>query len=107
MSNLKLFFLLSLFLFLSSCGTVRDAFSNQKKNSSDEFLVEKKSPLVLPPDYNELPVPGYDQKTEKFKKNKIKNLISIEENQTNQNTNSNQPKNENLEKSLLEKIKKN
>ena len=107
MSNLKLFFLLSLFLFLSSCGTVRDAFSNQKKNSSDEFLVEKKSPLVLPPDYNELPVPGYEKKTEKFKKNKIKNLISIEENQTNQNTNSNQSKNENLEKSLLEKIKKN
>ena len=107
MSNLKLFFLLSLFLFLSSCGTVRDAFSNQKKNSSDEFLVEKKSPLVMPPDYNELPVPVYNQKTEKSEKNKIKDLISNEENQNNQNTNSNQSKNEKLEKSLLEKIKKN
>ena len=104
MSNLKLFFLL--FLFLSSCGTVKDAFSNQKKNSSDEFLVEKKSPLVMPPDYNELPVPAYDQKTKKSEKNKIKDLISNEESQNNQNTNSNQSKNEKLEKSLLEKIKK-
>ncbi len=107
MSNLKLFFLLSLFLFLSSCGSVRDAFSNQKKNSSDEFLVEKKSPLVMPPDYNELPVPEYEQKTEKSEKNKIKDLISNEEYQDNQNTNSNQSKNEKLEESLLEKIKKN
>ena len=30
---------------------------NQKKSSTDEFLVEKKSPLVMPPDYNELPIP--------------------------------------------------
>ena len=30
---------------------MKDGFSNQKKNNSDEFLVEKKSPLVMPPDY--------------------------------------------------------
>ena len=31
MNNLKIFILLNLFLFVSSCGTVKDAFSNQKK----------------------------------------------------------------------------
>ena len=44
-------------LALNSCGTVREGFSSQKKNSIDEFLVEKKSPLVMPPDFNELPLP--------------------------------------------------
>lgn len=41
--------------FLSSC--TQDAFVLKKKNSTDEFLVEKKNPLVLPPDYGKLPVP--------------------------------------------------
>ena len=44
-------------LALNSCGTIREGFSSQKKNSIDEFLVEKKSPLVMPPDFNELPLP--------------------------------------------------
>ena len=44
-------------IFLSSCGTIRDGFTNQKKNSTDEFLVEKKSPLAMPPDYEVLPPP--------------------------------------------------
>ena len=37
-----------------------------KKSSSDEFLVEKKSPLVMPPDYNNLPVPGQKKETLKL-----------------------------------------
>ena len=35
---------------------------NQKKKGSDEFLVEKKSPLVLPPSFGELPEPGKEPK---------------------------------------------
>ena len=42
---------------LTSCGTVREGFTNQKKNNSDEFLVEKKSPLIVPPNFDDLPVP--------------------------------------------------
>ena len=34
-------------LALNSCGTIKEGFSSQKKNSIDEFLVEKKSPLVI------------------------------------------------------------
>ena len=52
----KLFYSFLIF-FLTSCGVVKEGFSNQKKNNSDEFLVEKKSPLVMPPDYNKLPLP--------------------------------------------------
>ena len=36
-----------LILVLNSCGTLKEGFSSQKKDSIDEFLVEKKSPLVI------------------------------------------------------------
>jgi len=45
-------------LFLNSCGTVTDGLGGTKKKRSDEFLIEKKSPLVLPPSFGELPEPG-------------------------------------------------
>ena len=57
MKYLRIFILISSFLTFYSCGTIKEGFTNQKKNSTDEFLVEKKDPLVMPPDYNELPTP--------------------------------------------------
>ena len=42
--------------FLTSCSS-QDAFTLKKKSSIDEFLVEKKNPLVFPPNYSELPKP--------------------------------------------------
>ena len=53
----KIFAFIILMLFLSGCQSAKDAFTLKKKSSADEFLVEKKSPLVLPPDYNKLPLP--------------------------------------------------
>ena len=75
MKYLKIFINLSLILLIVSCGTVKDAFQNQKKNSSDEFLVEKKSPLVMPPEYGELPVPSKDSNSAKADENKIRELV--------------------------------
>ena len=58
MKNFKIIFLiLILNLILNACGTVKEAFDPQRKNSSDEFLVEKKSPLSMPPDFEKLPKP--------------------------------------------------
>ena len=99
MSFRNILLLLNLILFLSSCGTAKQAFSNQKKNNNDEFLVEKKSPLVLPPDYKELPVPNSSEIKNEEDSNKIKDLIGNKENNTN--------KNKNFEESILEKIKNN
>jgi len=45
-------------IFLNSCGTVAEGLGGSKKKGSDEFLVEKKSPLVIPPSFGELPEPG-------------------------------------------------
>ena len=59
---IKKIFLLIFLLSLYSCQTVKDALSGKKYESSDEFLVIKKNPLVLPPDFNELPEPGDQEK---------------------------------------------
>ena len=45
-------------VFLNSCGTVAEGLGGSKKKGNEEFLVEKKSPLVLPPSFGELPEPG-------------------------------------------------
>ena len=50
----------------------------QKKDNTDEFLVEKKSPLVMPPDFNELPLPKTSENIEeKESENNIEKLIEI------------------------------
>ena len=55
-TNIILSACIILFL-LTSCGTIKDGFKSQRKNSTDEFLVEKKKPLIMPPNYEKLPVP--------------------------------------------------
>ena len=40
-----------------SCQSIKDGLSGKKTENSDEFLVQKKSPLVLPPKFLELPQP--------------------------------------------------
>ena len=93
-------------LVLNSCGTVREGFSSQKKNSIDEFLVEKKSPLVMPPDFNELPLPQQtNQVIENKEKTDIKSLLTENKDTDLDNQNTNQDKN--FENSIIEKIKNN
>ena len=87
-------------LFLSSCGSV---FKNPKKDNSDEFLIEKKMPLKIPPAFNELPVPGQKNQA---KNDEIKSLISKSENSTNEKSKSEEVS-QDTKDSLLEKIKKN
>ncbi len=106
MKIFKKIIILSFLYILSSCGTLKDGFSNQKKNNNDEFLVEKKSPLIMPPDYNELPVPNAESNQALSDENSIKNLVKNEENNTN-TSNANSSKSTGIEESLLEKIKNN
>ena len=93
-------------IFLNACGTVKDGFRSQKKDSVDEFLVEKKSPLVMPPDFDELPMPNENQNTKKNEATDIKSLISNNENSSDE-TLGNSNENTSFENSILKKIKKN
>ena len=101
MKKIKVFLSLYLILLLfNSCGTIKKGFENPKKNSSDEFLVEKKSPLVMPPNFNELPIPKNQNNNVDNKDNNIKNLIGKQKKDDNSNVSSSD-----LEGSILGKIK--
>ena len=65
---------------ISSCGTVQKAFDPQNKNTSEEFLVEKKSPLSIPPSFEELPVPSNEKVDKESKINNVKSLITEKNN---------------------------
>jgi len=104
MNNYKKFIIFNILLMLYSCGTVKEGFTNQKKNSSDEFLVEKKSPLIMPPNYEELPVPSNKKGNNENQTNNIKLLISKEkDNKKLENVKTDK----NFEESILNKIKNN
>ena len=103
----KLLIFLILMITLNSCGTVKEGFVSNKKKSTDEFLVKKKSPLVMPPEFYELPTPGNDNQEQKNNENlDIKSLITGSENETSKSQNSSN-QNINFENSILEKIKNN
>ena len=105
MNCFRILILLNLLIFISSCGTVKKAFTNQKKTGSDEFLVEKKTPLTMPPDYNDLPVPKSQTNKEENSSN-IENLITNNEDGNIKDNNS-EDLGQNIEETLLKKIKKN
>ena len=87
--------------FLSACQTAREGFTLKKKDNSDEFLVEKKSPLVMPPNYEELPKPKDFQLSEENKKDDdFKKII----NTTKKTTTNKGTKKTSLEESIIEKI---
>tara|TARA_B110000003_G_scaffold235642_1_gene239932 strand:+ start:341 stop:676 length:336 start_codon:yes stop_codon:yes gene_type:complete len=64
-------------LLFSSCSTVKSAFDAERKNSSEEFLVEKKAPLSMPPEFGELPVPqsNIEEKEDQDQNKDIESLI--------------------------------
>ena len=99
------FFLVIVFFIFQSCQTVKEGFTSQKKKSTDEFLVEKKSPLVMPPDFNELPLPKISENIEEEENesgNNIEKLIS-----NNNSPESSGVQDKNFENSIIEKIKQN
>ena len=75
--NKNYYFIIILFL-LCSCQNVKDALTGKKYESSDEFLVIKKNPLVLPPDFNDLPTPKDVVETTQIEniENEIEDLLS-------------------------------
>ena len=75
--NKKILLILILILLLSSCESVQRGLTGQKKNTSDEFLVEKKDPLVLPPSFKDLPNPDNVDRILK-KKEEIETILLID-----------------------------
>ena len=118
----KLYIIALTFLFVvSACAKLSEGMTGSKRSkSSDEFFVHKKKPLVLPPGFNDMPMPKPTQKKQ-TQDNDIENLLGIKnqtqndndiENllKTKKNTNSNTSQSvsdKSLENSILKKINKN
>ena len=54
----KIVFFMMLSFLITSCESLREGLTGSKNQSTDEFLVKKKDPLVLPPDFENLPNPS-------------------------------------------------
>ena len=99
--------LLFLLLFLYSCSSVGEALQGKKRSDQgDEFLIDKKNPLALPPDFDKLPKPGEAN---------VKSTIDIKSDQSNienllknseiEEKDSSLEKSTSIESSILKKIK--
>ena len=91
---------LILLTLISSCSGFSDAAKvliNEKIATTDEFLIEKRGPLSIPPNVMELPKPK-NKGTNKNDSNSVKK--TSEQNSNNKNKSS-------LEKLILEEIKNN
>ena len=101
--NKPIILILSLtFIFLTNCQGVRDNLSLKKKENSDEFLVQKKNPLVLPPDYDNLPKPNNERKITNENEKEL-DLSKIFEN-SEKNTESSSDIDQSLEDTIRKKI---
>ena len=94
-------------LFLNSCGTVAEGLGGSRKKGGDEFLVEKKSPLVLPPSFGELPEPGKETEQniilDKKDTSDIEDIIN-QSSSVSKSENNNDIENS-IEQSIIKKIK--
>ena len=96
------FILIIIFLF-TSCNGLKEArkvLRNEKITTTDEFLVKKRNPLVLPPNYEELPIPGSIKEAKENQEEKIKKILKAPEIQETKKSSSS------VEKSILNKIRK-
>jgi hypothetical protein len=107
-NNYPIFLLIFLFL-VSECQDVKKGFSGKKIDQGEEFLVIKKNPLEVPPDFKKMPLPKKEVdkttsiKVENDQDNEFKKLLKTQE----ENTDISVPRENigDLEKTIIDKIK--
>jgi hypothetical protein len=89
----------------SSFEDIKKGLGGEKRTSTDEFLVRKKEPLVMPPKWKNLPEPGGVMKSDdEFREvHDIEELIKLGKNKES-STNYEQSSGD-LEQLILKKIK--
>ena len=99
--------LLLLLLFLYSCGSVGEALQGKKRSDQgDEFLIDKKNPLVMPPDFDKLPKPGESvAKSTKNIMNDKSNIENLLKKSKIEDDTSSSEQSTSIESSILKKIK--
>ena len=96
----KIIYAIILTFFATSCAdtfsSVKKGLTGAKADSADEFLVKKKDPLILPPDYENLPTPDEDIVDREAISDFEKNLETLVEDDTSSSSS--------IEGSILKKI---
>tara|TARA_B100000989_G_scaffold268304_1_gene222934 strand:+ start:338 stop:676 length:339 start_codon:yes stop_codon:yes gene_type:complete len=107
MKKIKNIFIILIFcLSTISCSGGLDGFKMKKKSTSgDEFLIEKKDPLVQPPDFSKLPNPDEEINNSEENKSEIE-IVFKNENLDSEESKSSETSDSSLEKSILKKIQK-
>jgi len=101
---IRIFLVILIFNFLTGCQSMKEGLTLQKQKGADEFLVEKKNPLVQPPEFGKLPTPTDPNIDEKNNdENNIEELLGLEN--TNQQSIEFESSPNNIEENILEKIK--
>ena len=99
MKKFLIYFLILIPLF--GCESAKEGFTLKKKNNSDEFLIEKKNPLIMPPEYGDLPVPGdFEVQSSNAGKDEFEKIMTNSKNKTSKKN----IKKTNIEQSVLDKI---
>ena len=100
---------LSLVIILTSCQKFSEGMTGSKRSkTSDEFLVHKKKPLVMPPDFDDMPSPKQNKQKEEelsASSESIEDLLNIKKEENNESFESGNDSS--LEQSILKKIKTN
>ena len=103
MKNLKIF--IAVYFLLVSCGTLGEAgkvMRNEKTKTTDEFLVKKRNPLVLPPDYENVPEPGsISTKSENSEEESIKKILKAPKTED-----ASKKKPSSIEETIIDRIRK-
>ena len=97
------FLIIFLSLFIYSC----EGFKLKKKSTSgEEFLIEKKDPLILPPDFSKLPKPKDDleKKDNEEETITLDNVFSEKDTNDIKEIDAETSQDSNLKESILEKI---
>ena len=104
MLNKKIIFIFATTFLFTSCAntwnSVKRGLTGEKAKSTDEFLVKKKDPLILPPDYDSLPSP--DDRTIAKEEISIFKKSSIETSSAEDTSSSTKS----AEQSIIQRIKK-
>ena len=101
---LKIYRLLFFLIFLYSCGVGEALQGKKRSDQGDEFLIDKKNPLTMPPDFEKLPVPGdlenIELSDDKESESEIKDLLKIEDT----NNSNNEETSSDLESLIIKKL---
>jgi hypothetical protein len=101
----KIINLFVLLFLLNSCENIQKGLG-LKKDIPDEFLIEKRSPLTTPPNFDLLPPDSVNQNNQKDDKDNLKEIFNNNLGKDKKDTEVKKEKDTgSLEKSILEKIK--